>query len=95
MNMRALPGATLLLLVLAVIAAAAQRPSIDAGRVGASARRLPQTVFPEHYDLHFVPDLAEETFCNPALRPKLLTQSGLYFYNSKRNRDVPRPGFCF
>ena len=60
--MRALPGATLLLLVLAVIAAAAQRPSIDAGRVGASARRLPQTVFPEHYDLHFVPDLAEETF---------------------------------
>lgn len=59
---RTLPGATLLLLLLAVIAAAAQRPSTNSGRAKPSGERLPRTVVPEHYDLHFVPDLAKDTF---------------------------------
>jgi puromycin-sensitive aminopeptidase len=52
------------LLLVAIVASvtAAQRPATGPAPPGPAARRLPQTVVPEHYALHFAPDFNTDTF---------------------------------
>jgi len=53
-----------LLLFLAIVGSStsAQRPASGSAPPGPAQWRLPQTIVPEHYDLHFAPDFNTDTF---------------------------------
>jgi hypothetical protein len=65
-----------ILLLLAIVASStsAQRPATRSTTPELAEGRLPQTIFPEHYDLHFAPDFKTDTFAGDETISVRLTQ---------------------